>query len=48
MLPRDAAAGADVDVVKTHCAQILGAANVVTVVGVAPVDHDVALFKMRA
>lgn len=42
---RDAAAGADVDVVKLTLRQLGAAANVVVVIGVAAVDHDVAGFE---
>ena len=42
----DAAAGADVDIVDALGRQLLGAADVVDVVGVAAVDQDVAALEM--
>jgi hypothetical protein len=43
----DAAAGADVDVMNALGGEFLGAANVVDVIGIAAVDHDVAGFELR-
>ena len=45
--PEDAAAGADVDVVDPLLAQLLGATDVIAIVGVATVDDDVALVQQR-
>src|SRR4030088_97873 len=45
--PPNAAAGADVNVVNAVGGEFLGAANVVDVVGVAAVDHNVARFELR-
>src|ERR1700738_741799 len=45
--PPDAAAGANINIVNAAGGEFLGAANVVDVVGVAAVDHDVAGFELR-
>ena len=42
-----AAAGADVDIVDLFGCELLGAADVVHVVGVAAVDQDVAWLQVR-
>src|SRR5258707_5399929 len=43
----DAAGGADIDVVNAPGGEFLGASNVVDVIRVAAVDHDVAGFELR-
>ncbi len=47
LLAGDAAAGADVDVVHSHCGERLRPPYVVAVVGVAAIDHDVARVEVR-
>ena len=42
----DAAAGADVDIVDALGRQLLGAADVVDVIGIAAVDQDIAALEM--
>src|SRR5690348_11825476 len=43
----DAAAGADIDVMYAPGAKLLGAADVVDVVGIATIDQDIVRLQMR-
>jgi hypothetical protein len=47
LLTGNAATGTDIDMVKARCGQILGAPNVVAVIRIAAVDHDVARVEIR-
>src|SRR6267378_425640 len=42
-----AAAGADINIVNAFCRKLLGAANIIDVIGVATVDDDIAGFQLR-
>src|SRR5438128_649651 len=41
----NAAAGANVTIVNAFCREFLGAANVVNVIGIAAINHDVVFFE---
>ena len=45
--PPDAAAGADVDIIDAFRHQLMGAADIVDIVGIAAVDDRVASFERR-